>query len=48
MSVPGRRAVLYAVFALTGAAARLGAAEGWLELPPDAWMPEADRRLLDG
>jgi DNA-binding transcriptional LysR family regulator len=34
--------------ALDAAAERLAAAEGWLERPADSWLPEADRRLLDG
>jgi hypothetical protein len=32
--------------ALIGAAGSLGAAHGWLDRPPDGWLPEADRALL--
>ncbi|MER7585422.1 LysR family transcriptional regulator [Kitasatospora sp. NPDC097691] len=32
--------------ALAGAAARLGAVEGWLRRPPGSWLPDADAALL--
>ncbi|MFC5197129.1 MULTISPECIES: LysR family transcriptional regulator [Streptomyces] len=33
------------VRALADAAQALGTAEGWLERPPDSWLPDADRTL---
>ncbi|MFE7773211.1 LysR family transcriptional regulator [Streptomyces sp. NPDC057445] len=32
--------------ALRAAATRLAAEEGWLEMPPDSWLPDRDRSLM--